>query len=225
MTALPTRSRAVSITLFILVSWAGFLVHTAPRFPGSPLGLACGIAAALLLATPLVYSRVKRSASERPRGDPAKWFAWHLWTGWLAGGLAVIHSGHKLESAIGIALITALLLTLLTGYIGQYYHAFQVTAQREKESQLQALHSKLLALKHAVSTRSAELDEARGRAHEAERLVAAIADLEHGIFFDDRLHGQYRTWWGLHVIAAVALYGLLALHVGMGLVFGIDWLD
>ena len=48
------------VVCVLLLTWLGFLVHRSPRFPGSGVGAAFGIAGALLLIVPLSYPMVKR---------------------------------------------------------------------------------------------------------------------------------------------------------------------
>ncbi len=69
---MPEVSETEKLTVGALVSALalivpGFLLHVAPRFPGSLVGGLIGIAGAVMLVLLLVYSLVKRSAWMKQR--------------------------------------------------------------------------------------------------------------------------------------------------------------
>ncbi len=89
----------------------GFLLHTAPRFPGSMAGNLLGIAGATLLVLLLIYSLVKRIAWLKQQvtkhASLRLVLSFHLYAG-VAGALfGIIHSGHKFSSPLGIALVSS----------------------------------------------------------------------------------------------------------------------
>ena len=98
----------------LLVLWLGFLVHVDPRWPGSLIGSAIGIAAALLMQAPFLYLMIKRIGPLRRmvtrRVPMGRLLAWHIYGGIVGPILALIHSGHKFDSALGVALVTVMLI-------------------------------------------------------------------------------------------------------------------
>ena len=66
------RERIVvtGVLAVLLFAWLGFLVHRSPRFAGSGVGAAFGIAGALLMLVPLAYPIVKRVPFLKARITP-----------------------------------------------------------------------------------------------------------------------------------------------------------
>src|SRR5271169_1138870 len=90
----------------LLLGWLGFLVHRSPRFPGSGVGAVFGIAGALLMLIPLAYPIVKRipffHARVIPHVSMHSLLAVHVYAGIFGPLLAMIHTGHKFDSELGI---------------------------------------------------------------------------------------------------------------------------
>ncbi|MEV9017255.1 hypothetical protein AB0044_26720, partial [Klebsiella pneumoniae] len=86
-----------------------------------------GIAAALLFVLLLVYSVVKRQAWVKERTQRlvslGGLLIFHVYAGAIGALLGIVHSGHKFQSPIGIALVIAMLTVVVTGFIGRYYLA------------------------------------------------------------------------------------------------------
>ena len=92
----------------LLLAWLGFLVHRSPAFPGSGLGAAFGIAGAVLMLLPLAYSIAKRIPSLNARmtahASMHSLLALHVYAGILGPLFALVHTGHRFDSPLGIAL-------------------------------------------------------------------------------------------------------------------------
>ena len=56
-------------------------------------------------------------------------------------------------------------------------------------------------------------------------LLAAIADLEDAIGRRDALKRALSRWVVLHIVAALVLYPLLALHIWSAVYYGLRWLS
>ena len=112
----------------------GFLLHEAPRFPGSLAGGLLGIAGATLFVLLLVYSLFKRSARVRARmarRAPLRTvLSFHVYAGVAGALLGILHSGHAYRSPLGIALVAAMLTVVLSGFVGRYRLAQLGTVHR-----------------------------------------------------------------------------------------------
>jgi hypothetical protein len=114
------RTASAGIILVLVAVWLGFVVHRAPRFAGSGLGVAFGIAAAVLMALPLLYIPVRRFAGLRRRIAArlplATVLHLHVATGLIGALLAIVHTGHRFEHPVGIALTALVLIVAVSGY-------------------------------------------------------------------------------------------------------------
>ena len=115
---------AGGLTLLMLLLWLGFFVHRSPSFAGSAAGHAIGVAGAALMLVPLLYSAVKRvpplKRAVTPLVPMRTLLAWHIYAGILGPILVLVHTGHRFESPLGIALTGMTILVVLSGYVGRY---------------------------------------------------------------------------------------------------------
>ena len=56
------------------------------------------------------------------------------------------------------------------------------------------------------------------------RLVDAIADTEYSLTVRETAERITARWMVVHTVAAIVLYGLLLLHIGSGIYYGLRWL-
>jgi hypothetical protein len=240
------------LTLLMLLLWLGFVVHRSPRFAGSALGHSIGIAGAFLMLVPLAYSVVKRVAPLRRRitaGIPMRTLlAWHIYAGILGPLLVLLHTGHRFESPLGIALTSMTILVVLSGYVGRYLMrqiGAEIREKREllKEAELRFEETRELISAHGLQERlreragvlrrlesslltpGAELSPAAsGLVPRAARLAETRSDLEYAI----RTHEAFKAWFGrwlkFHIVISFVLYALLAFHVWAAIYFGLRWL-
>ena len=104
-----TERVAVGMLLAVVALFApGFLLHAAPRFPGSLVGGLLGIAGASAMVLLLVYSLVKRVTWLKRRAALGGALSFHVYAGAVGAMFGVLHTGHKYQSPLGIALVTAL---------------------------------------------------------------------------------------------------------------------
>lgn len=220
------RFAVLGVAVVLFVAWLGFLVHRSPRFPGSAVGAAFGIAAALLMLVPLAYLVVKRVKPLRTRVSGIvslrTLLTWHIYAGIVGALLAIVHTAHHFSSPLGIALTASVLVIVLSGLVGRYLLSFV-------RGELHDLTSLLARLRIELETERAGLAPAqssapRGPTVRMLRLAAAIADAELAL----ATHGWFRRWFDrwhvLHLVLSAALYVLLALHVWSGIYFGLRWL-
>lgn len=227
-----TERLAVGALVSILVLVApGFLLHEAPRFPGSLAGSLLGIAGATLFVLLLAYSLVKRSAWMRARAagtvSMRGVLSFHVYAGVVGALLGILHSGHTYQSPLGVALVSAMLVVVLSGFVGRYYIAQLGTDLREQQASLGLLRARydLLAAGGTAAGAHPLISPGAGASgRDLRRLVGAIADLEYAIARREVIKRALSRWTVLHVAAALVLYPLLALHIWNGIYFGLRWL-
>ena len=232
----------------LLLSWLGFFLHRSPRFPGSGVGAIFGIAGAVLMLIPLAYSIAKRSSSLHApitsRVSMNTLLTLHIYTGLLGPLLAIIHTGHKFDSWLGITLTAVMLLVVVSGFAVRYLLTFVVHEIKEKLALLQTARGDLdnswgvlenspadeenrpQASILAASLASLGIDIQRSvPARQVTRIAESVADLEYSV----RMHEFFKLWFGrslkLHIILSVVFYFLLALHIVAGVQYGLRWLS
>lgn len=249
------RERMVVTGLLVLqlLLWLGFAVHRAPRFPGSLPGTTLGIAGAALLVLPsLAYIAVKRIPGLKRRVvgvlPMRTLLAWHVYGGILGSILAILHTGHRFESTLGLALTGVLLLTVFSGYVGRHFLSKTSLELREKQAllgQLVTTYNGIAAQLAAQPTHVADVVPVSGwswlrrrmglvrqesdpaalaLAYRATEVAESIADVEYGIKTHEVLRRRFKTWLAVHILTSVVFYGLLALHIWAALYFGLRWL-
>lgn len=248
------RERMVVATMIVLllVLWAGFLVHRAPRFPGSLTGGVLAISGALLMVLfSVAYSAVKRFPALRAKlgkritmGDV---LTWHVYTGALGALLAILHTGHRFESNLGMALTASVLVATFSGYLGRHLLgrvSLELREKRELLVSLQASYNEAVAELAREPTPATSAEPGRQSPLQRLRLLVrlagpgsgpndtslravraaeAIAQMEYSITSHDRLKRLSSKWLKLHIVAALVFYVLLALHVWASIHFGLRW--
>lgn len=244
------RERLVvgGLVLLFLVLWLGFLVHRSPRFAGSAWGGALGVSGAALMLVPLAYMVVKRIPPLKRRiieKVPMRTLlAWHIYAGILGPILALLHTGHKFESPLGIALTALTIVVVLSGFTGRYLMSGFAQEIREKKEMLTRLE---LAYRRTAGELAAHPEEAavlrpfagfwrrmaagpliasRGSTTASLRALGiadAIADLEYAVRTHETFKRAFAGWLKLHLAISVLLYVLLALHIWSGIHFGLRW--
>ncbi len=232
----------------LLLAWLGFLVHRSPGFPGSGIGAAFGIAAAVLMLLPLAYTLAKRipfiNARITPHVSMQSLLVVHVYAGILGPLLAIIHAGHKFDSWLGITLTTVMLLVVVSGFSVRYLLTYVAHEIKDKLSLLQTARGDLDSAWGVLENSPAEMRflpkapvltaglvslgldvRPGGPVGEVTRIAESVADLEYSV----RMHEFFKRWFAralnLHIGLSVILYLLLALHIGSGIYFGLRWLQ
>ena len=235
------------VLCLLLLGWLGFLGHRSPRFAGSGMGAVFGIAGGVLMLVPLAYPIVKRIAFINARITKhismQSLLAAHVYAGILGPVLGMIHTGHKFDSPLGIALTAVMLLVVVSGFAVRYLLTYVNQEIRDKLILLQTARGDLDHAWGVLENTPAEmrgLPKARlvaaglasvgidlpfgGPAGEVIRTAESVADLEYGV----RTHELLKCWFAwclkLHIVLSVILYVLLGLHVLSGIHFGLRWL-
>src|SRR6185312_13806616 len=137
------RLVATGLVALMLILWLGFLVHRSSRFAGSLWGGLLGVSGAVLLLVPLAYSVVKRISplkrAATRRASMQTLLAWHTYAGIVGAILGLLHTGHKFNSPLGIALTAMMLLVALSGFVGRYLMGQSLQTIREKKEALARL--------------------------------------------------------------------------------------
>ena len=234
------------VVCVLLLAWLGFLLHRSPRFPGSGAGAVFGIAGAVLMLVPLAYPIVKRilflKARITPHVSMPSLLTLHVYTGILGSLLAIIHTGHKFDSVLGVALTAMMLLVVVSGFAVRYLLKYVNQEIKDKLVLLQTARGDLdsawgvlekspvdmrgLPKTPVLATGLASLGidlPFGGPASEVIRTAEGVADLEYAI----RTHELFKRWFGrsltLHIAASCAFYVLLLLHIWSGIHFGLRW--
>ena len=231
----------------LLLAWLGFFVHRSPRFPGSGVGAVFGIAGAALMLVPLAYPIVKRTSFLRARITPhvslPSWMAVHVYAGIIGPVLGLIHTGHKFDSVLGITLTASMLLVVVSGFTGRYLLSFVNRELADKLVLLQTARGDLDSAWGVLEKSAAEMrglpkapvlaaglaslgfeGDFGGLAGQVTRTAESVADLEYAIRTHELFKRWCRRWLVLHIVLSVIFYGLLALHIGAGIYFGLRWL-
>ena len=244
------RIIVTGLVLLMLIVWLGFVFHQSPRFAGSLWGGVLGVVGGVLMLAPLAYLIVKRV---RPLKKVVTKYvsmrtllAWHIYTGILGPILVLLHTGHKFESPLGIALTAMTLIVVLSGFVGRYLMKQFSQEIREKKAALKELRvdydlvvARLAAeggaeylgrpgIFRALALRLVEPVLDRGR-HTAEaqaiRISESIADIEYALKTHETFKSAFAKWLKIHIALSVLLYLLLALHVFSELHYGLRWLS
>ena len=237
-----------SLVALMLLFWLGFLFHRSPHFAGSFWGGMLAVAGSLLMLVPLAYLIVKRitllkTAVTKHVSMPTL-LVWHIYAGVLGPMLVILHTGHKFESPLGIALIAMTLIVVLSGFAGHYLMSqFRQTisektvmltrlkaAYNETAIELAAHPEQMAALRPLAGfwgRLAAGLLVATPGAGSASvrslQLADSMADLEYAI----KTHEKFKLWFGAwlkwHIVISFVLYVLMGLHVWAGIHFGLRW--
>lgn len=251
------RERTIIGSLFLLqlILWLGFLVHRSPRFPGSFTGGILAVTGAvLMILPPIIYSAAKRIAFFKrlitDRISLGTLLSWHVNTGIVGSILAILHTGHRFESNLGILLTTMLLLTVFSGFIGRYFLRYETLELREKQDLLNRLATEYNLLTSEMSRQpNDEISsiashsfvrrtvnsffgadilfqrERKTTGFRAVRLAESIADLEYAIKTHELLKRRAAIWLSIHIATSCAFYLLLIFHIWAAVYFGLRWFN
>ncbi len=253
MPSFKEREPAVfgGLALVLIVLWLGFLVHRAPGFPGSLAGHTLGMIGAALMLVPLLYMIVKRNARLR-KAIIRRWpmrtlLAWHIYAGILGPILVLLHTGHRFESPLGIALTTTTIVVALSGFIGRFLLKRVNTEIREFRDRLEQIREQgdevsvalareraaghviggkgiLSALWSAFFVDDVTVSTTGPLVRRAVRIAEAQADVEYALGTHQLFKQLFSRWLKLHIVISMVLYALLGLHAWATIYFGLRWL-
>lgn len=231
---------AFLLTGLLLFFWLRFLVHVDPRFPGSAIGSALGIAGSLLLLVPLACSGAKRIL--RMRGARLRTFlAVHIYASLAGAILVLVHTGHKFDNPVGVLLTLMMLVVVLSGFTGRYLLrqcSQQLSEKRAAREQFEAALPRVSReLASALEARSARREvrlavlfpwrlrdpRLRATARSAWRLADAAAAIDASIALHERMRRWFKLWIQFHLVLTGAFYLLWAIHVSVVTYYGLRW--
>ncbi|MBI2827197.1 MAG: hypothetical protein HYX69_21205 [Planctomycetia bacterium] len=244
------RFTATGLVVLMLVLWLGFLIHRSPWFAGSFWGGTLGISGATLMLVPLAYMVIKRILPLKKfvtRRVPMRTLlTWHIYAGIFGPILALLHTGHKFVSPLGIALTAMMLIVVLSGFVGRYLMSQFSELIHEKKSmltQLEVGYRQVAAELAAQPGQIAMLSPISGfwsrigarllwedravtewpASARALRITESMADLEYAIKTHETFKRWFSHWLRFHIVISFILYGLLALHIYFAIYFGLRW--
>jgi hypothetical protein len=204
----------------------GYLLHVSPRFAGSLAGGVLGITAASLMILVLVYPAVKHIGWLNKRVtrhvSQGRLLSLHIYGGLLASIIAILHSGHKYQNVLGIALVIDIMIVIATGFIGRYYLGHLGIELRQQQALLGTLRTAYDRVALRLGAHQATVSVAPDVP--ILDLVDAIADVEYSLAARDAAKRIAGRWTVVHIVASIALYGLLLLHIGSNIYYGLRWL-
>ena len=248
------RDRVVvtGLIILLLVLALGFYVHRDPQFPGSLAGGVLGISGAALMLVPLLYLFIKRIPLLKRNVAPAvsmrTLLSIHIYAGVLGPIFGVLHSGHKFQSPLGISLTIMMIVVALSGFVGRYLMgrvsmdmreqqqllaglrvayertAGEITKEPESAGMLRPFSGFFSRLAAPFFIRESASGAQMSATTRALRLSDSIADMEYAIKTHEVFKDAFGRWLVCHIIIALILYALLALHVWSAWYFGIRWL-
>ena len=200
------------------------------------------------MLVPLVYAFVKRIPFFKNRITKyvslQTWLAIHIYTGILGALLAIIHTGHKYQSPLGIALTATMLLVVVSGIVLRYLTPFVNLDMKDKLLLLQTARGDLDSAWGVLEKSAAErkgLPKAPfltaalasfglslstdSPAGQVTTLAEGVADLEYSIRTHELLQRWFSRALAAHIVLSVAMYTLLAAHIASGIYFGLRWLQ
>lgn len=224
------RYVVAGLVLLMLVLWLGFLLHHSPDFAGSAWGGVFAVAGATLMLAPLAYTVVKRIEFLRKavtaRVGMQRLLQVHVYAGIAGAILALIHTGHKFQSVIGVTLTALTLLIVLSGFVGRYLLSFIGEDVRDRRNRLEILKVEYQRRAEVAQGANAMLQIAEAGwagGPQILPLVESIADLEYGLGAEERLQSFFRVWLRFHLSLSLILYTLLGLHIWASVEFGLRW--
>ena len=170
--------------------------------------------------------------------------AWHVYAGIIGPILALLHTGHRFESLLGIVLTGFLLTIVVSGFTGRYLMSQISRELREKQEMLSKLAvsyaqasekvqqfqpgqrigwaERLFASLFSVPALAAS---AGGSRLEAVRLAQSMADVEYAIKTHTFFKIWFARWLKFHIAISVVFYILIFLHIGSEVYYGLRWLS
>ncbi len=239
------KTSVTLLVLLMLTVWLGFLLHRSPRFAGSLSGGVLGVSGTFLMLVPLAaYSVVKRVQIIKRR--VTGWMSMrtlltvHIYTALVGSILVLLHTGHKFDSPLGMALTVMVLLVVLSGFIGRYLMSHISQGLREKQQRLRGLqlgfeqmsqdlahvnveHASLRSVSDRPSNWPIGWSQTEDSVPSVSAVAGAIADLEYSIAVHGWMKNRFQKWLRFHLVISGVLGFLLALHVWSGVYYGLRW--
>jgi hypothetical protein len=235
----------VALLVFLMLTvWLGFLLHRSPRFAGSLFGGVLGVSGTILMLVPLsAYSIVKRVRIIKRR--VTRWMSMrtlltvHIYAALCGSILVLLHTGHKFDSPLGMALTAMVLLVVLSGFIGRYLMSHISQGLREKQQMLLGLQLGFEQMSQDLAQQNVEhasiqsvsdrpwswlsWSQTEDSVSSVTAVAGGIADLEYSIAVHGWMKNWFQKWLRFHLVISGVLCFLLAIHVWSGVYYGLRW--
>ncbi len=239
------RTIVTLLVLLMLTVWLGFLLHRSHRFAGSLSGGILGVSGTILMLVPLAaYSVAKRVQIIKRR--VTGWVSMrtlltvHIYTAVVGSILVLLHTGHKFDSPLGMALTAMVLLVVLSGFIGRYLMSHISRGLREKQQMLRSLQLEFEQMSDDLAHEKVEHTSNRSTpdrpwnwssgwsqtvdsVSSINAVTGGIADLEYSIAVHGWMKNWFQKWLRFHRVISEVLFLLLVLHVWSGVYYGLRW--
>lgn len=240
------RILGLAFLFIILIAWLSSWFHQDLRFAGSFYGGVLGIAATFCLLLTFVYVAIKRISTLRRL--VLRYFSMrlvlrvHVYAGLFGALLALMHTGHKFQSPLGIWLIGTMLGVVVSGFVGQYLLTFIAEEVREKRTNLSILEQSFREVATTLSMHpeksllisalrkfrftfaQKKLPEELVLARNAYALSESIADIEYALQSHTTIKAIFSKWVLLHITLSIVFVVLLVMHIWSSFYFGLRWL-
>ena len=233
-----------ALVVLMLTVWLGFLLHRSPRFAGSLWGGVLGVSGAILMLVPLFYVGVEHVPIIKRR--VTGWMSMrtlltvHIYTALVGSILVLLHTGHKFDSPLGMALTAMVLLVVLSGFIGRYLMSHINRGLREKQQMLHGLqlgfeqmsqdlahqnveHASIRSAPDRPSNSPRDWSQTEDSVSSVSAVAGGIADLEYSIAVHGWMKNWFQKWLRFHKVISGVLCFLLAIHVWSGVYYGLRW--
>ncbi len=164
----------------------------------------------------------------------------HIYMSLIGSILVLLHTGHKFDSPLGMALTVMVLLVVLSGFIGRYLMSHISRGLREKQETLRGLQLGFEKMSEDLAHEKVEHTSIRstpgrpwswlsGRSQTEDSVssvsavAGGIADLEYSIAVHGWMKNRFQKWHRFHLVISGVLCFLLALHVWSGVYYGLRW--
>lgn len=213
------------------------------RFAGSLPGHAIGLAGTALMGLTLIYPYRKHVRKQKGRQNP---LTTHVYAGLAGPALIAVHAGQGFESLIGTLAFLAMVAIVLSGLVGTYL--FKRVNRTLKEQKADLLTLRRIFAKWKRETLACQryfgLEEpdwlernfssypsedvfdlrARERCEGLLSMARSMAELEYGMQIYSTAKELFSRWMKLHLLLAILLGAVLAVHVLTTFYYGWQWL-
>jgi hypothetical protein len=196
----------------------------------------------LIKRVPILKGAITRRVSMRTL------LLWHVYAGIVGPILGLVHTGHKFNSPLGMVLTAMMVIVVVSGFVGRYLLGQISQSIRAKKELLTTLElayrqtaSELAADPKSIAivrpfvgfwqqfvgglllTHDAAGPESMSAPARALRLSESMADVEYAIKAHEAFKRWFAGWLRFHIVISLSLYVLLAMHVWVGIYFGLRW--
>jgi len=166
----------------------------------------------------------------------------HIYTALIGSILVLLHTGHKFDSPLGMALTVLVLLVVLSGFIGRYLMSHISQGLREKQQMLRGLqlgfeqmsqdfahqnvdHASIRSVPDRPWNWLSGWSQTEDSVSTVSTVTGGIADLEYSIAVHGWMKNWFQKWLRFHKVISGVLCFLLALHVWSGVYYGLRWFE